>query len=774
MTYEGRPLDKPWKIAGQPIPALLDLLKAPEDHVRTLAKIELGKHDAAEVIAAVNKWVPGLDKSEPAYEHDVTEALWVHQWHNVIDLDLLKRVLRSPDPHARAAATRVLCYWRDRVPEALALLKVQAGDDNPRVRLEAVRAASFFNEPAAVDAALAALKFPTDYYLDYVLHETMRQLDPIWHKALAEGTPIASDNPAGVEYLVKSVDTNELLKLPHTPGVLVTILSRSEVPDAARQQTLAELAKMEKMDTVTALLNAMNNSKADSARSAALAKLVPMQAFDDLGNSRKRLEDLATQSGSPEVRSAAWAGIATADNSIAKVWAQGSKTPSSLTDVLNSIPRIFKHDIRNEAYDKVKVLLAPELPADITAATSGSTAVKGRYVRIELPHKGTLSLAEVQVFSGGKNIAPKGKAKQSSTYDGGDASHAIDGNTEGAFSAGGMSHTKENDKSPWWEVDLGGEHPIDSVVIWNRSEADGRFASRLDGFRLLVLDGKRGEAFKSEGNPAPPDSVKIAIGSDAVSTLRQAAIAAAVSMDSDAAGVYNALVNLIEKGEFVPAAAHGLRSLPRSAQTPEKASAAAKALVAWAKGVPASDRTDIEYVETVQVADTLAGALPAQQASALRAELKGLRVAVYVVNTLREQMKYDTPRLIVEEGKPFEVIFQNGDFMPHNFVVVKPGTRPEVGAATATMRPDQFDSQGRAFIPKTPNIIAATKLVEPGQRQALKLIAPAKEGDYEFLCTYPGHWESMWGQLVVTKNVDAYLEAHPDAQLPKTMPAKAQ
>jgi lysophospholipase L1-like esterase/glucose/arabinose dehydrogenase/azurin len=773
MVYEGRPLEKPWKIDGQPIPALLDLLKSPEDHIRTLAKIELGKHDSAEVIAAANKWVAGLDKSDPAYEHEVTEALWVHQWHNVVDIGLLKRVLRSPDPHARAAATRVLCYWRDRVPEALALLKVQAGDENPRVRLEAVRAASFFNEPAAVDAALASLKFPTDYYLDYVLHETMRQLDPIWHKALADGTPIASDNPAGVEYLVKSLGSNDLRKLPHTPGVLVTILSRSDVPDADRQQTLAELAKMQKTDTVTALLNGMDAVKVDSVRSAALAHLLPMQAYDDLGNSRKRLEELATQSGTPEVRSAAWAGIATADNTIAKVWAEGTKTPSSLTDVLNAIPRIFKHDIRNEAYGKVKVLLAPELPADITAATSGATATKGRYVRIELPKKGTLSLAEVQVFSGGKNIALKGRAKQSSTYDGGEASRAIDGNTEGAFSAGGMSHTRENDKNPWWEVDLGAEHPIDSVVIWNRTEDDDKYASRLDGFRLLVLDDKRNEVFKSENNPAPPESVKIAISNDAVGTLRQAAIAAAVSMDSDQKGVFDALVNLIEKGEFVPAAAHGLRSLPRSAQTPEKAAAAAKALVAWAKGVPASDRTDIEYVETVQVADTLAGALPAQQASALREELKSLRVAVYVVNTLREQMKYDTVRLVVEAGKPFEVIFQNGDFMPHNFVIVKPGTRPEVGAASATMRPDQFDSQGRAFIPRTSNIIAATKLVEPGQREALKLTAPAKEGDYEYLCTYPGHWESMWGQLVVTKNVDAYLEAHPDAQLPKTMPAKA-
>ena len=72
------------------------------------------------------------------------EALWVHQYHNVVDVDLLKRVLGSPDFHARAAATRVLCYWRDRVPEALDLLQEAGRRPDPRVRLEAVRAASFF------------------------------------------------------------------------------------------------------------------------------------------------------------------------------------------------------------------------------------------------------------------------------------------------------------------------------------------------------------------------------------------------------------------------------------------------------------------------------------------------------------------------------------------------------------------------------------------------------------------------------------------------------
>ena len=47
-----------------------------------------------------------------------------------------------------------------------------------------------------------------------------------------------------------------------------------------------------------------------------------------------------------------------------------------------------------------------------------------------------------------------GQARQSSTGYGGDASRAIDGNTSGTFGSGGQTHTAENQKDPWWELDL--------------------------------------------------------------------------------------------------------------------------------------------------------------------------------------------------------------------------------------------------------------------------------------------------------------------------------
>jgi len=178
VTYAGRPLLTPVKIAGQPIPALLDALKEPEDRVRYRAKIELSARSTNDVLTALQGWMDRLDPKDPRYEHHMMEALWVHQWHNRVNEPLLKRMLRSSDPWARAAATRVLCYWRDRVASPLALLKVQVNDEHPAVRLEAVRAASFFQTQDAAAVALEALNRPLDRFIQYTLDRTMDTLKP--------------------------------------------------------------------------------------------------------------------------------------------------------------------------------------------------------------------------------------------------------------------------------------------------------------------------------------------------------------------------------------------------------------------------------------------------------------------------------------------------------------------------------------------------------------------------------------------------------------------
>jgi glucose/arabinose dehydrogenase/azurin/lysophospholipase L1-like esterase len=196
VTYPGRPAGTPVKIAGEPIERLLDVLKEPESRVRYRAKIELSGRNTNDVLAALQTWIGRLDKNDPQYEHKMMEALWVQQWHNRVDQTLLKRMLRSPEPWARAAATRVLCYWRDRVPDALALLKVQANDEHPGVRLEAVRAASFFQGPEAIAVAQESQKHPPDKFLEYTFQQTMATLTSLGKKETTTAVPAAANTSA--------------------------------------------------------------------------------------------------------------------------------------------------------------------------------------------------------------------------------------------------------------------------------------------------------------------------------------------------------------------------------------------------------------------------------------------------------------------------------------------------------------------------------------------------------------------------------------------------
>ncbi|HEY7115386.1 MAG TPA: PVC-type heme-binding CxxCH protein, partial [Tepidisphaeraceae bacterium] len=182
VTYTGKPLVKAPQIAGQPVEKLLDLLKEPENRTVYRAKIELSAHDTKEVIPALEKWIAALDKSDPNYQHNLMEGLWMYQWNNVVNEPLLRQMLKSPDHHARAAAVRVLCYWRDRVKDSLELVRAAANDEHPRVRLEAVRTCSFYTDPKAQEVALEALnkeKDPDkpDPFVKYALDETMRTLE---------------------------------------------------------------------------------------------------------------------------------------------------------------------------------------------------------------------------------------------------------------------------------------------------------------------------------------------------------------------------------------------------------------------------------------------------------------------------------------------------------------------------------------------------------------------------------------------------------------------
>ncbi|MEM7012897.1 MAG: PVC-type heme-binding CxxCH protein, partial [Verrucomicrobiota bacterium] len=138
------------------------------------------------------------------------------------------------------------------------------------------------------------------------------------------------------------------------------------------------------------------------------------------------------------------------------------------------------------------------------AAADVTTDKPGQFVRIEIPKGTELTLAEVEIIAGGKNVAKEGKPTQSSTTHNGAASRAIDGNKNPSYGGNGQTHTGKDNPS-WWEIDLGNEHKIEKVQIWNRGE--GNLMMRLDNFTITVLDTLKEPVFRREKNRAPNGSI---------------------------------------------------------------------------------------------------------------------------------------------------------------------------------------------------------------------------------------------------------------------------
>ncbi|MBY0513965.1 MAG: discoidin domain-containing protein, partial [Gemmataceae bacterium] len=550
VTYVGRELSKAPKVAGEPVPALLELLKHPEDRVRYRAKLELSGRNTDEVMLALKNWVKTLDAKDPDHEHHLLEALWLRQHHNVVDVAALDRLLKSPDFRARAAAVRVLCYQRDRIPEALDLLKVAAADDSPRVRLVAVWAASFFTVPEAAEVVFIAQDKPTDLYLTHLIGETMKTLGPILQRAIAAKQPIKFTTPAGARYFLKTVSNDELVKMDRTPAVFLEMLFRAGIRDEHRREALAGLAKAENTPELAVLVAAIRtHDEAGVVEESVvfdLVRLLTSRPQAELATVRENLEKLALTGKSPVNRQLGFVALIAADGDVEKAWALASKSVPTLQDLVAAMPMVRDPGQRAALYPRVEGLLKG-LPPDLAKTVQAGTAVKGRYVRIELPGKQrTLTLAEVEVYADGKNVARGKKATQSSTAHGGTADKAVDGNKSGTYADGGQTHTQEGTDDPWWEVDLGREFPIEKIAVFNRT--DGNLSTRLNNYTVRVLDGDKKTVYQQAKQPTPKVSAEFAVGKASPERgVRRSAMFALASVRGKEADAFQAIAPFVRQ-----------------------------------------------------------------------------------------------------------------------------------------------------------------------------------------------------------------------------------
>jgi putative heme-binding domain-containing protein len=238
--------------------------------------------------------------------------------------------------------------------------------------------------------------------------------------------------------------------------------------------------------------------------------------------------------------------------------------------------------------------------------------------------------------------------------------------------------------------------------------------------------------------------------------LQRAAITAMPAFAGHELETFTSLAALVKAGTERTVAVASLQRIPRKNWPKDQAESLSESLVSWLQTVPVEQRTEPEVLAAFQFATDLAGLLPPEKSKAVSKLLRGIGVSVVVVRTIPEQMLYDKSLIVVEVGKPVEIILVNDDAMPHNLVVVAPGAVEEIGQAAEKMGTEP-DAQGRTNIPDSPKVLHATKMVEPGQQAKLSFTAPEEPGNYQYVCTFPGHWRRMVGTLAVVKDVEAFL-----------------
>jgi azurin len=119
--------------------------------------------------------------------------------------------------------------------------------------------------------------------------------------------------------------------------------------------------------------------------------------------------------------------------------------------------------------------------------------------------------------------------------------------------------------------------------------------------------------------------------------------------------------------------------------------------------------------------------------------------------TAGDTMKYSLTQIDAKPGEALKVILTNNGTQPiqvmgHNWVLLKAGT--DVAAYDAAA----LTSKDTDYLPQSLSgeVIAHIDLLGPRKSGEVDFNAPTAPGDYEFLCTFPAHYQAgMKGTLTV-------------------------
>lgn len=116
-----------------------------------------------------------------------------------------------------------------------------------------------------------------------------------------------------------------------------------------------------------------------------------------------------------------------------------------------------------------------------------------------------------------------------------------------------------------------------------------------------------------------------------------------------------------------------------------------------------------------------------------------------VVKSFGTDLSYDVIEIRAKAGSTITIRYENTSDMPHNIVLVK--TRADIQpVGVAGIR-----ARDTGYVPQDPEnqerILYSTDLAKPGSTVHVTMTVP-EPGTYPYICTYPGHFTMMQGDLI--------------------------
>src|SRR5690606_587203 len=99
-------------------------------------------------------------------------------------------------------------------------------------------------------------------------------------------------------------------------------------------------------------------------------------------------------------------------------------------------------------------------------------------------------------------------------------------------------------------------------------------------------------------------------------------------------------------------------------------------------------------------------------------------VTVLQIDVVPNAMAFSKKLITVKAGQKVRIRIANPDQMQHNLIIIKPGTLNKVGAAADEMALNA-NAASFAYVPRIPEVLYATKLLDPDESTTLEFTVPS-------------------------------------------------